>query len=112
MSRRQVVYIEECPESVALYITEHGGMITTERVDPAWVFHKVTFYYDNYTRFGGGDHSPIYKYALADGGQLLVQYIHSKGPVPGHDDAYWTVIYIERKGDDGKGAAATREQTQ
>lgn len=111
MARRQVVYTEQCPETVALYITEHGGMITTERVPPAWVFHKVTFYYENYHRFGGSDHSPIYKYVLADGGQLFVQYIHSKGPVPGHEDSYWTTISVERKGDNGKGATA-REQTQ
>ncbi len=72
-------------------------MITTERVDPAWVFHKVTFYYDNYTRSGGDDHNPIYKYILADGGQLFVQYIHPKGGVPGHTDHYWTTVSIEKR---------------
>lgn len=92
-----VFYSEEVHPTVAQYITEHGGKVQIERVDPGWVFHKITIEYTQYNRFGGGDSSPIYKYVLADGGLLLIQTHRSKGLVPGHAEAYWETLYIERE---------------
>jgi hypothetical protein len=91
----EVVYSKEVAESVALYITAHGGKVQTERVSPAWVFHKVSFFYTKYRWTGGViNQSPIYLYTLADGGQLLVQFIHAEGAVPGHPASYWASLYI------------------
>ena len=91
----EVVYSKEVTESVALYITQHKGKVQTERVDPAHVFHKVSFLYTKYKWIGGViNQSPIYLYTLADGGQLLVQFIHAEGAVPGHPESYWTLLYI------------------
>ena len=99
----EVFFTEQLHEQVAAYIVEHGGQVETETVGSS-VFQKVTLPITSCNRFGGGDNSPIYKYALADGGQLLIQYNRSKGPVPGHYEAYWVTIYIQR-GDNGKSAA-------
>ena len=98
-----VFYSEEVHERVALYITEHGGKVQTERVDPGYIFHKVAISYTSTRRIGGGDHTPIYWYTLVDGGTLLVQTIRGISAVPGHPDDYWTVFYIYTEdGDDGK----------
>ena len=91
-----IFYSEEVHPTVAQYITEHGGKVQTERVDPGWVFHKVSIEYTQYRRFGGGDNSPVYTYTLADGGLLLIQTHRSKGSVPGHPEAYWETLYVER----------------
>ncbi len=99
-----VFYSEEVHERVALYIVEHGGKIQTERVDPAWVFHKVTFQYTGARRIAGGDYSPIYQHDLAGGGRLLVQTLRGRGSVPGHPDEYWTVFYIYEEDADGQDA--------
>ncbi len=101
-------YSEEVHEQVAQYVTEHGGRVQTERVDPGWVFHKITFEYTNAILFGGANH-PIYRYILADGGSLLVQFLRGYGAVPGHPDQYWTTIYVYREEDNEKNTIA-REQ--
>jgi len=103
----EVFFTEQLHEQVVTYVLKHGGQIETETVDP-YAFRKVTIRITGCNRFGGGDSSPIYRYALADGGQLLIQFNRSKGAVPGHDEAYWMTIYIQR-GDNGKNAAARTE---
>ena len=103
-----VFYCEEVHERVALYITEHGGKIQTERVDPAWIFHKVTISYTGTRRIGGGDFSPIYQYTMAGGGRVLVQSLRGRQPVPGHPDDYWTALYIYKEDDDGRKATEQR----
>jgi hypothetical protein len=102
-----VFYSEEVHPTVAQYIAEHGGKVQTERVAPAWVFHKVTVEYTTCALIGGCNH-PIYRYTLADGGTLLVQILRAKGLVPGYPDQYWTALYV-RKGDNGKNAAVPTE---
>ncbi len=93
----EVFFTEQLHEQVAAYIVERGGQIETEMVGP-YVFQKVTLHTTSCNRFGGGDNSPIYTYVLADGGQLLIQFHRSKGPVPGHYEAYWVTIYIQTEG--------------
>jgi hypothetical protein len=98
-----IFYSEEVHERVALYITDHGGKIQTERVNPGWVFHKVTISYTGCKRIGGGDYSPIYQYDLSGGARLLIQCLRGKGSVPGHPDDYWSAMYIYTEdGEDGK----------
>jgi hypothetical protein len=93
--KEEVLFSKEVPESVALYITAHGGKVQTERVDPAHVFHKVTFLYKSYKYFGGAiNQSPIYLYILADDAKLIVQFIHADGAVPGSPMSYWTTLYV------------------
>jgi hypothetical protein len=104
---KAVFYSEEAHEQVAQYITEHGGKVQTERIDPGWVFHKITIEYTNCTPFGGVNH-PIYRYTLVDGGTLLVQFLRGYGAVPGHPDHYWTEVYVYREEGNGK---VTGEQT-
>jgi hypothetical protein len=105
----EVFFTEQLHEQVATYIVEHGGQVETETVS-AYVFQKVTIRITSCIRFGGSDISPIYKYALVDGGRLLIQFNRSKGTVPGHYEAYWVTIYIQR-GNDGKNAAVRTETT-
>ncbi len=102
-----IFYSEQVDERVAQYIAEHGGKVQTERVDPGWVFHKVTIEYTKYTPCEGVNH-PVYLYTLADGGTILAQDLRGKGTVPGHPHHYWTALYI-RRDDHGK---AAREQTR
>jgi len=97
-----IFYSEEVYERVALYIVEHGGRVQVERVDPGWVFHKVTFSFRSERRIGGGDSSPIYRYTLVDGGTVLVQTLRGRGFVPGHPNDYWTSLHIYREDDDGR----------
>jgi|SRR5579884_4373231 len=97
----EVFYSEEVHEKVATYIVEHGGKVQVERVNPGWVFHKITFHSKGTRRIGGGDYSPIYLHNLVDGGRLLVQYLRGKGTVPGHYDDYWTAFYIYTEDADG-----------
>ena len=104
---KEVFFTENLHERVAAYIVEHGGQVETETVSP-YEFRKVILHITSCQRFGGGDSSPIYKYALADGGRLLIQFNRSKGVVPGHYEAYWVTIYIERE-DNGKTAAVRTE---
>ena len=103
MPEEAVFFTDNLHEQVTAYLIEHGGQVETETVGP-YVFCKVTVQIKRSNRFGGGDESPIYKYVLADGGRLLIQFIRSKGRVPGHPEAYWVTMYIER-GDNGKDAA-------
>ena len=103
----EIFFTEQLHEQVATYLVEHGGQVETETVG-SYTFRKVTIRITSCIRFGGGDSSPIYKYALADGGRLLIQFNRSKGAVPGHDEAYWVTIYIQR-GNDGKNAAVQTE---
>ena len=99
----EIFFTEQLHEQVAAYIVEHGGQVETEMVGSS-LFRKITIQTKSAIRFGGGDSSPIYKYVLADGGRLLIHFNRSKGPVPGHYEAYWVTIYIQR-GDHGKSAA-------
>ena len=103
-----IFYSEEVHPTVAQYITEHGGKVQTERVPPAWVFHKITIEYIAYALIGGSNH-PIYRYTLADGGTLLIQFLRAYGLVPGYPDHYWTTLLYVRKGDNGKDAAVRTE---
>jgi hypothetical protein len=97
-----VFYSEEVNERVATYIVEKGGRVQVERINPAWVFHKITVNYTGTRRIGGGDHSPIYQYDLVGGGRLLIQCVRAKGAVPGHHDDYWSVFYIYKEDAGGK----------
>jgi hypothetical protein len=107
----EVFYSEEVAEQVAKYIVEHGGKVQVERVNPAWVFHKVTIPTKGTRRIGGGDYSPIYLHDLADGGRALIQYLRGKGAVPGHPDDYWVVCYIYREdAEDGRKTPTERTE--
>ena len=99
---KEIFYSEQVDERVAQYITQHGGRVQTERVDPGWVLHKVTIEYTGAKRIGGGDNAPFYEYTLADGGRVLVQSLRGRGSVPGHPDHYWTALHIWKEGRDGE----------
>ena len=90
-----IFFTDNLHEQVATYLVEHGGRVETETVG-SYVFHKVTIHIVSSVRIGGGDGSPIYRYTLADKGQLLIQFIRSKGAVPEHPEAYWVTMYIEK----------------
>ncbi len=108
---KRVVYGKEVPETVAKFIVQHGGKVQTERVDPAWVFHKVTFYYTSYRLFAGEvGESPTYKYTLKDGSQILVTYLNRGGDVPDPPTDSWTTIYIY-DGKDGRENGTARTET-
>jgi len=97
-----IFYSAEVHEQVALYIVKHGGRVQVERVDPGWVFHKVTFSFTSERRVGGRDASPVYQYTMGDGGTLFVQTLRGRGFVPGHPHDYWTLLSIYKEDDDGR----------
>jgi hypothetical protein len=109
----EVLYSRQVPEHVAKHITEHGGRVKTERVNPAWIFHKIILLYTHYRYIGGViGVSPIYRYTLQDGAQLLVQFHNQEGQVPGHPDSYWTTLYIYHEDGGANGTEHGTAQTR
>ena len=85
---------------VEQYLKDHGGKIKTEvqtrAASPPVILYKVMLEYKRCFSMGNSDH-PMYRYTLADGGTIFVQFLRGYGSVPGHPNQYWTTIYVWRE---------------